>query len=85
MSRSLGDKIARKLGVIAEPDIQAIPWRKESDQFLILGTDGLWDVCENHEAANFVEKFRRDAMKNFSHMPKTSIVTAENSCVAQLL
>lgn len=37
-----------------EPEVTIID-RSPDDEFLILGTDGLWDVIDNQEACSFVE------------------------------
>jgi len=60
MSRSLGDSVVHKCGVSAEPEIleHSID---ENDEFMIAGTDGIWDVVDNNYAvqmvSNFVNKF----------------------------
>lgn len=53
MSRSLGDYIAHKYGVSAEPEILQHTVTS-SDEFLILATDGVWDVLDNEEACRIV-------------------------------
>ncbi|KAI3437721.1 hypothetical protein D9Q98_000169 [Chlorella vulgaris] len=62
MSRSLGDLYAHSVGVSAEPILNTYTLG-ERDLFLILATDGLWDIMDNEEAADFVERYkgRRDA------------------------
>ena len=54
MSRSLGDAIAHKSGVSAEPEIfdHTID---EYDEFLIVATDGVWDVIDNNQAVQMVQ------------------------------
>ena len=58
MSRSIGDKVGTEVGVIAEPDIKVFPHDQENDQFMILGSDGVWDAVDATEAVNFLEKYR---------------------------
>lgn len=53
MSRSLGDAIAHKFGVSAEPEVLQHTVAS-SDEFLILATDGVWDVLSNEEACLIV-------------------------------
>jgi serine/threonine protein phosphatase PrpC len=43
MSRSLGDALATELGVVATPEYMQHPLCA-SDRFVILATDGLWEV-----------------------------------------
>lgn len=54
MSRSLGDAIVHKVGVTAEPEItdHAID---DHDEFVILATDGVWDVVDNNHAVQMVQ------------------------------
>ena len=56
MSRSLGDFVAKKIGVIHEPEILDITIN-EDDKFIILASDGLWEVVSNEEARNIVNKY----------------------------
>ena len=58
MSRSIGDKIAASVGVIAAPILNSFKMYPESDQFIVIASDGVWDVMENIEVVNFVERFR---------------------------
>ena len=44
MSRSLGDKLAHTVGVIAEPDVFEMDLdMKNFDYMLVLASDGVWD------------------------------------------
>ncbi|CAL4064326.1 unnamed protein product, partial [Meganyctiphanes norvegica] len=55
-SRALGDyplKEPRKL-VTAEPDVLTFSLKDHKAHFVILATDGLWDVVSNEEAVAFV-------------------------------
>lgn len=56
MSRSLGDSIVHKSGVSAEPEVvdHALD---EHDEFLLLATDGVWDVVDNNHAVQMVHNF----------------------------
>lgn len=45
-TRAIGDKDLRQYGVIPTPDVLSIP-RTPEDEFLVLATDGLWDVVSN--------------------------------------
>jgi protein phosphatase 1L len=52
VSRSIGDH-SLKRWVIAEPDIEEIVL-EEGDEFILLASDGLWDVFSSQEAVDFV-------------------------------
>lgn len=64
MSRSIGDALGKSIGVIASPIYHFFPQHKYRDQFLIMASDGLWDVIENIEAVNFIERFRKKTPKS---------------------
>ena len=55
MSRSIGDGIAKKLGVLGEPDIYEYNLN-ENDKFIICATDGVWEYLSNEEAMNAVKE-----------------------------
>ncbi|KAK3882086.1 hypothetical protein Pcinc_013518 [Petrolisthes cinctipes] len=55
-SRAIGDfplKEPRPL-ITAEPDVLTFSLRDHKAQFVILATDGLWDVMSNEEAVSFI-------------------------------
>lgn len=62
MTRSLGDRWLRPVGVIAEPEV-AVHALGPDDLALVAATDGLWDVLGGDEAARLVRVARtaRDA------------------------
>jgi len=55
MSRSLGDVVAHSAGVISEPDFTEFDLNPETDKFLVVATDGLWEFITNQETIEFVE------------------------------
>ena len=55
ISRSIGDKDLKKLGIICEPVITEYTLSKKS-RFLIMGTQGLWKGLSNEKAAIQVNK-----------------------------
>ena len=56
MTRSLGDTVATKIGVFAEPDIQEFEISTE-DKFIVLATDGVWEFISNEQCMNMVISF----------------------------
>lgn len=56
MSRSLGDGIVHKCGVSAEPELIE-RMMDDMDEFLIIATDGVWDVVDNNHAVQMVHNF----------------------------
>lgn len=53
MSRAFGDLVLKNHGIIAIPDINCRRLTS-NDQFIILATDGVWDVLTNKQVASIV-------------------------------
>ncbi|KAJ4844972.1 hypothetical protein Tsubulata_011705 [Turnera subulata] len=53
LSRALGDYCVKDFGLISEPDVTERNIT-DRDQFVILATDGVWDVISNQEAVQIV-------------------------------
>lgn len=62
MSRSLGDVAAHSAGGSCEPEVVEVDV-KAGDEFLILATDGLWDVVGNQLAVELVDACRARARR----------------------
>ena len=58
MSRSFGDLKFKPLGVCAVPDVYSYVIQKNAKDFIVLASDGLWDVCDEKEVCNFVTSHR---------------------------
>lgn len=72
VSRSLGDGDAKQEGgVIAEPEVTTVQLRAD-DEFVVLASDGLWDVVSNEDAVALVH----DTVKNPSMAAKRLAVEA---------
>jgi serine/threonine protein phosphatase PrpC len=56
MSRSIGDLVAKKAGVISDPEIREHELSND-DMFCVLGTDGIWEFMTNKEVGDIVEPF----------------------------
>ncbi|KAL6144513.1 hypothetical protein ACLB2K_055205 [Fragaria x ananassa] len=54
MSRSIGDRYL-KPWIIPDPEVMIVP-RARDDEFLILASDGLWDVMTNEEACEVARR-----------------------------
>lgn len=55
MSRAIGDRSERPI-VTAEPDICSFELTRDCD-FVVLATDGLWDVMDNEEVVQYIHKY----------------------------
>ncbi|GIL53788.1 hypothetical protein Vafri_9420 [Volvox africanus] len=61
-TRAFGDRDLKHFGVIAEPEV-AILSRTPEDEFLILATDGVFNVLSNEEVADVARRVLRRAME----------------------
>ncbi|KAL3945579.1 MAG: hypothetical protein SGBAC_000319 [Bacillariaceae sp.] len=55
MARSLGDVVAHSAGVISEPEFTEYKLNPDTDKFLVIATDGLWEFVTNQETIEIVE------------------------------
>jgi protein phosphatase 2C len=53
MSRAIGDSYLKPF-VISDPEVRVVERNDGEDEFLILASDGLWDVVSNVVACNVV-------------------------------
>ena len=56
LTRSFGDEILSKIGVICEPEVKEFILGKD-DKFIIIGTDGLWEYITSQECVEIVKEF----------------------------
>lgn len=81
MSRSIGDSSGRGLGVISTPICTYLPINNK-EKFIVLGSDGIWDVMDNEDVAIFVETYRKKCILEGS--PPLE-VNCTNTTIAHLL
>jgi len=72
VSRSLGDEVARRLGVISKPDISIIDI-DEKLKFCVLATDGVWDGLSNDEVVEIVNANKDDPQKASEQVTQGSL------------
>lgn len=53
LSRAIGDRFAKPT-VSSQVEIKRFPIAEDGDEFIILASDGLWDVMSSQDAVNFV-------------------------------
>ena len=53
ITRSLGDLRAKKIGYISEPEVDHLKIKK-NDKFIVLATDGVWNVMSSAEVIGFI-------------------------------
>lgn len=55
VTRSIGDKVVKPYGVTAEPEVNEYTlYPEEGDHFVVIGTDGVWDVLNDDQAVKCV-------------------------------
>ena len=54
MSRSFGDLVAASVGVIPTPEVWERDVQLETDRFIVLASDGVWEFISNQEAVDIV-------------------------------
>ena len=56
LSRALGDSLASSVGCIARPEVLHRRLRPNRDTFLVLASDGVWDVLTTSQARARLER-----------------------------
>ncbi|KAL1531982.1 protein-serine/threonine phosphatase [Salvia divinorum] len=79
-SRSIGDKYLKPY-VITDPEVKVLS-RTKLDEFLILGSDGLWDVISNEMACRVVRsclegRIRRSSGPDYTRAMEAAAVLVE--------
>lgn len=72
MSRSLGDSVVHRCGVSADPEV-AEHVLDAQDGFILLATDGIWDVLDNQQAIQILTNYTAKAT-NWSAMEAASML-----------
>ena len=55
VTRTLGDLMGHRIGVSSEPDIEY--WKiMNDDYFIVIASDGIWDVMNSAEVVGFIIK-----------------------------
>ena len=85
MSRSIGDSVGTEIGVISTPHL-CMHKLQEEDAFIVVASDGVWDVMENSEVVDYVEAYRHACIKGtVTEGPKGERTRPTNAPIAQLL
>ena len=54
LSRSIGDEMASSVGCTSRPEVTYMALRPHVDQFLVVASDGVWDVLSNDQVCQLV-------------------------------
>jgi len=57
MTRSIGDFIAKTVGVTHEPEVKVYEKLRETERTLVLASDGIWDRLSNEDVAAIVREY----------------------------
>ena len=63
MTRSLGDKVGTRLGVVCTPEVTKYIIKSE-DRAFIIASDGLWEYMPNQEVCDFVKELIQSMRQN---------------------
>lgn len=69
LSRAIGDGFSKPI-VTADPDIRRFRVEDGRDEFILLASDGLWDVMSSQDAVDFVRARLDDARSSASKLSK---------------
>jgi len=64
LSRAIGDAFAKPI-VSPEVDIKLFPIMEEKDEFVVLASDGLWDVMESDQVVHYVHDRMKAELADF--------------------
>ena len=75
MTRSLGDFVAKTVGVTCDPEIKVFPSITEHDKAVVIASDGIWDRIPNEEMAATLKDYheKRDPEGAANHLVKMSV------------
>jgi serine/threonine protein phosphatase PrpC len=75
MTRSIGDLVAKSVGVTYDPEIKIVSNLTNEDKFIVIASDGLWDRIPNDEVTRLVASYfiNRDAEGAATHLLNESV------------
>ena len=85
ISRCLGSMRCKSLGVISKESLNSFTINHEKDYFLVIASDGIWEVIENIEVVNFIETYRSSCVKGIDVCTEDDFISFNNTCIAHLL
>lgn len=85
MSRSIGDFIAKDIGVCADPVVNSHQFDPNKDHFVILASDGIWDVIQNIDAVSFVMAYKEKCRQNQDLSQESDQIKPDNTTIARLI
>ena len=58
MSRSIGDSVAKEIGVCSIPEIKEFFIDDDYYKFIVIASDGLWEFMSNEKVSRYVYKYK---------------------------
>jgi serine/threonine protein phosphatase PrpC len=74
ISRAIGDRMARPM-ITSDPDITVISILPEFDEFIVVATDGLWDVMSTNDTIAFIRALLHNTMDDGDTIDRDTIAT----------
>lgn len=74
VTRAFGDFALEKYGLTAEPEINIYKW--DDFDFIVLASDGIWDVMGNQEVADYVRQRLADDNASLDRIAQEIIIEA---------
>jgi len=69
LSRAVGDRFAKPV-VSSEPEIMTFPLQDRADEFVVLASDGLWDVMSSQDVVDYVQEVLESKDEIYSKVDK---------------
>jgi serine/threonine protein phosphatase PrpC len=83
MSRSIGDRTLKKVGVISTPVTSILNLGQNYVEHIILASDGIWDVMTNREVLEFVDYYSDKCLTHTTPAePNRPFVNQNNAAIA---
>lgn len=57
MTRSIGDLVAKTVGVTYEPEIKIFANLNDCDRAVVIASDGIWDRIPNEEMTEVIKEY----------------------------
>jgi serine/threonine protein phosphatase PrpC len=82
MTRSIGDRLGKKYGILGTPEYRYFSMYSNLDQYIVIASDGIWDVMDNLEVLNFIEMLKDKCTDlEYNDYPSNN----KNSTIARML
>lgn len=84
LSRAVGDRFA-KPAVSGDVEIKQFPVNDEGDEFVLMASDGLWDVMSSQDCVDFVNRRLKSIPKHISNEEKIKASYTRRKVMSRLI